>query len=194
MDNKELVQKLRGLARGKGTSIYKRKLFKMAAQKLEQLESQRAALACYLEDAQTRYIFAVAALKEVDTDCVKCLHRTPPAPCNSDENEVYCNDCHQECVCKDCLNNSKWEYAPDTAGTGTHGDRIRSAIASDNAIADELIRMSRTDAGQDLSRLWCDNEGGCKDNPEGECCDVWLKECVLRYLWQPYSGPTEESL
>lgn len=194
MDNKELVQKLRDLARGKGTSIYKRTIFKMAAQKIEQMESQMMALACYLEDAQMRYASAVADLKDADIDCVKCLHKTPPAPCNSDENEVYCDDCPYECVCKDCIDNSKWEYAPGTAGVGTHGDWIRSKIASDNALADELIRMFRTDAGQDLSYLWCDNEGGCKNHPEGECCDAYLKGCVLCYLRQPCSEPNEERL
>lgn len=64
-------------------------------------------------------------------------------------------------------------------------------IASDNDLANQLIRMSRTDAGQDLSRLWCDGEGGCKNHPNGECCDTWLKECVLRYLRQNSPEPPE---
>lgn len=101
MDNKELAQKLREFSRSKSTSMYKRTIFKKAAQQLERMESQAAALACYLEDAQTRFVAAVADLKRADIDCLKCIHKSPAAPSNSDENETWCDDCPHDCYCKD---------------------------------------------------------------------------------------------
>lgn len=96
MDNKMLISKLREISRSKSTSTFKRMLFKMAAQRIEKLETLSARL--------------VADLKEVDTDCRKCLHNKTPAPCVDSDEEVFCNDCPYGCECKDCYDNSKYEY------------------------------------------------------------------------------------
>lgn len=67
-------------------------------------------MAAELEATKALLTQAVADLKEADIDCLKCVHKAPAAPCNSDENEVWCDDCPHDCYCKDCCNNSKWEY------------------------------------------------------------------------------------
>ena len=68
------------------------------------------------------------------------------------------------------------------AGKGeTNGDRIRRMIATDIALAEELIKRARTDEGQDMHKLWCDNKGKCLQHPD-ECREEWLMACVLRWV------------
>ena len=69
------------------------------------------------------------------------------------------------------------------AGKGeTNGDRIRRLVATDIALAEQLIKRARSDDGQDLHELWCDNKGACMTDPDEGCCDKWQKACVLRWI------------
>lgn len=102
MDHAELSKHLRNIS-AKSSSTFLRTICKMAAQKIGKLAAE-------LEETKALLAAAVADLKRADIDCLKCVHKSPAAPCNSDENEAWCDDCPRECYCKDCFNNSKWEW------------------------------------------------------------------------------------
>ena len=186
MENRKLAGKLREFARSSSSS-YKKQIFKQAARRIEEQDSQLEAVTALANEAQLRLACAIVDLKEVDIDCKLCVHHGP-APCNTAPDfEGDCSDCPFDCICNTCENNEKWEYRPEANRTGTTGDFIRQMIATDDALAEQLIRKARTDEGQNLHALWCDNCGGCKEDEE--CNDTMLKECVLRYLRKPMPVP-----
>lgn len=96
MDNIQLKLKLRELSRSKSSSTFKRMLFKMAAQRIENQEKLIARL--------------VADIRELDVDCRKCVNKKHPAPCMDSDEEIHCDNCSYSCACKDCYDNSKYEY------------------------------------------------------------------------------------
>lgn len=73
----------------------------------------------------------------------------------------------------------------------TNGDAIRALIATDDALADQLIKRARTDGGQHLYGLWCDDRGSCVSDPKAGCCDEWQKACVLRWIKAKATEKTE---
>ena len=101
MDHVELSKRLRDLSK-KGSS-YRRTICKMAARKIEDM-------AVELEKTKSLLNQALLDLKEADVNCIYCGHKSPPAPCNDDDQEIWCDDCCYDCYCKDCEDNSKWEY------------------------------------------------------------------------------------
>ena len=101
MNHVELSKHLRNLS--KNGSSYRQTICKMAAQKIDKM-------AVELEETKALLNRALEDLKQADIDCLKCIHKSPAAPCNSDEEETWCDDCPHDCYCKDCYNNSKWEW------------------------------------------------------------------------------------
>lgn len=66
----------------------------------------------------------------------------------------------------------------------TFGDKIRNL--TDTTIADYLLTAARTDDGQFLYGLWCDDKGEC--NGCDDCRDEWHKNCILRFVRREAPG------
>ncbi len=102
MDHIELSKRLRDLS-AKSKSTYRRTICKMAAQQIDKQAAE-------LEETKALLNQALLDLKEADVNCAYCSHKSPPAPCNNGDQEIWCDDCHHDCYCKDCDDNSKWEW------------------------------------------------------------------------------------
>lgn len=113
-------------------------------------------------------------------------------------NEQKCNKCafwtenDPRCMCDEspwggltvkadhCC--SKYEKWPTVA------DHIRDMLKmNDEQLADKIIEVLPMlyGTGLDPSGKFCDDQGGC--TAEGECCDEYRRECILRWLrgaWQ----------
>lgn len=109
MDDIMLSKKLREISRST-ESVYKKQIFKQAAQRIDKLSAQLQAMATLAHDTQCRLDAALTDLRKADDVCCYCAHREPPAPCFEDGKIYECEKCPRECYCKDCIDNSKWEW------------------------------------------------------------------------------------
>lgn len=70
----------------------------------------------------------------------------------------------------------------------TNGDMIRTAASTDESIAEIMshIISEYPDAGEPMSKLFCDGSAGCIDSDGNiHCDDEKIKACILRWLQSP---------
>lgn len=85
-----------------------------------------------------------------------------------------------------------WMHLPDAPGNGkaprTIGNKIRDLVASDEGIAEIMLRLdlSMLEDGREFTHLYCDGKNGCVTEDDSIICtDEKRKICVMSWLKQP---------
>ena len=83
-------------------------------------------------------------------------------------------------------------HLPDAPGNGkaprTIGDKIRDLVASDEGIAEIMLRLdlSMLEDGREFTHLYCDGKNGCITGDDDIfCTDEKRKLCIMSWLEQP---------
>ena len=83
-------------------------------------------------------------------------------------------------------------HLPDAPGNGkaprTIGDKIRDLVASDEGIAEIMLRLdlSMLEDGREFTHLYCDGKNSCVTEDDSIICtDEKRKICIMSWLKQP---------